>query len=423
MTWTKLGARLRTVALAPARTHPAQERGAPSGRAVGPRGAVRRRARALGRLHEQPELARARRRLDARAAAELGEDVAHVHVDRARAEEQLARRSRGSCARRRAGASTSSSRRERPGAVVVGGGAAAEPRARPTRRARAISSAACVGQRPGAERGARSGSASASRSSAGSRSPAAASATPARSWICARSNGMSRRWRAAPARAPSCSAAVVRRRRRQRGLAERVGERGERVGMAGRAPRSRDSASAHARASRDGAVARRSSTPPSAGPRPRSGGPRCAPSARARSGSARPPRRGRPSASASQASAAARVAAASRRRPGARRCRAQRSSSGRARARLAAEGVDRAEDAVGDERVVGRTSPALELAAQLDGLRPSRRARAARRPCSSGRRARARRRRRCGTGRARCRAPRARRRSRRAISSAVPSRW
>ena len=74
-----------------------------------------------------------------------------------------------------------------------------------------------------------------------SRSPAAASATPARSSICARSNGMSR---------PRCSstrAARAARRRssgvalEQRGLADRVRERGERVGVPGRG---RDPASA-----------------------------------------------------------------------------------------------------------------------------------------------------------------------------------
>ena len=55
-------------------------------------------------LGEESELARPVRRLDARAAVELAQHVAHVHVDRAGAEEQLLRRSRGSCARRRRGA-------------------------------------------------------------------------------------------------------------------------------------------------------------------------------------------------------------------------------------------------------------------------------------------------------------------------------
>jgi RNA polymerase sigma-B factor len=40
--------------------------------------------------HEQPELGRSRGRFRARAAAELGEDVANVHVDGTRAEEQRA---------------------------------------------------------------------------------------------------------------------------------------------------------------------------------------------------------------------------------------------------------------------------------------------------------------------------------------------
>ena len=43
----------------------------------------------LGLTFEQAELRRSSGRFGARATAELGQDVAHVHVDGARAEEQL----------------------------------------------------------------------------------------------------------------------------------------------------------------------------------------------------------------------------------------------------------------------------------------------------------------------------------------------
>ena len=80
---------------------------------------------------------------------------------------------------------------------------------------------------------------------------------------------------------------------------------------------------------------------------------------------------------------------------------------------VAAEAEDRAEHAVGHERVVGAGVAGAELAAELARTAPSRRARAGRRPCSSGRPAPARRRRSPRTGSRRCRARRAPRRSRR----------
>jgi len=65
VTWTKLRARLRMVRSRAGGARFPHKRGARrAGGPVGPRGAVRRRTRTLGRLDEQPELAGARRRLD-----------------------------------------------------------------------------------------------------------------------------------------------------------------------------------------------------------------------------------------------------------------------------------------------------------------------------------------------------------------------
>ena len=125
------------------------------------------------------------------------------------------------------------------------------------------------------------------RSIASSRSPAAASATPARCRICARSTGI---------RSVACSSSGAREllggelrlALQERDLGERVRERGQRVGVPrlGRDPRQRLGAGVGLLAGRRrGRTGRRRP----AAPRSRSGGPRCAPSARAGSGSARAP--------------------------------------------------------------------------------------------------------------------------------------
>ena len=268
---------------------------------------------------------------------------------------------------------------------------------RPSRRSsdsprRAISSprrAAPAAARRGGEP---SGRRSASRSRAGSRSPGGGEGHAGAQLDLGALEGDVERRRAARARAPSCSAAVSASPSSSAVSPSAWASAAQRVGMPGVGRDARQRVGA-ARAPRAGRRWRRRSTPPSAGPRRRSGGPRCAPSARARSGSARQPRRRSPVC----------VLDARRARRRCRRCiettssreavSSARSEQRRARRGLAAEGVDRAEDPVDDERVSsGGRRPALELAAQLDRPRPSRPARAGRRPRTTGSRARARRR-------------------------------
>ena len=154
---------------------------------------------------------------------------------------------------------------------------------------------------------------------------------------------------------------------RERRLAERVGERGECVAVpgGGRDRGQRLGARAGPAAGRRGG---RRSTPRSAAPRPRSGGPRCAPSGRARGGSARRPPRGRRSRR--PASPAPR-----RCRPSSRRRRAAPRSPGSAAA-AGARGARRREGR-GSRRtrrrrraLVGRRRAGPELAAEGGGLVP-----------------------------------------------------
>ena len=336
------------------------------------------------RLDEQPELGRARRRLGAGAAAELGQDVAHVHVDGARAEDELARRSRGSCGRRRPGAHLELAARE-AGALVRrrrrGGPRWSLDRRAEARRPRAAASAASGAGARGvrAVRWASPG-ARAPRS----RSPAAASATPARSRICARSNGMSRPPCSSSARAELLGGRVRRRRRRAR--SRRARGRARRARRDGRlsAAIARQRLGAGARVGRVAVAGEASRRPAQAPDRvvvvlaalpAREHG--AAVLARAASRS--------PSASASQASGPPRcrhcMETTSRRVAVVEAAQEQRPRRAR---RCAAAGVDRAEEAVGDQGSSGPASAAISSRHELADARPSRRARAARRPCSSG---------------------------------------
>ena len=231
-------------------------------------------------LDQQAELAGAVGGLDARAAVELAQDVADVHVDGARAEEELLRRSRGWCARRRRRRTTSSSRRVRPApsasaaarlpsrwatdspsSATSRAASAASGRA-PSLRARAVGVAEPL-QRHLALAGRGEGDAGPQldlRSLVGD-VQVAVQLDRARELL-------GRRLRVAVG---------------QRRLADRLGERGERVGVPGRRRRSA-SAPRRRRARPRGRRGGRRSRPPSAGPRPRSGGPRSPPSARAARG-------------------------------------------------------------------------------------------------------------------------------------------
>ena len=91
-----------------------------------------------------------------------------------------------------------------------------------------------------------------------------------------------------------------------------------------------ESASRAGAGAREVAVARRTTSPPCAGPRPRSGGPRCAPSARARRGSARAAARRVAGVRPRSSRAPPRCRRPSRRRRAAPPCCRQRVSSGRA---------------------------------------------------------------------------------------------
>ena len=182
----------------------------------------------------------------------------------------------------------------------------------------------------------------------------------------ARARTGSRVRRAAPARGRA--AAAPRRCRLRRARSRRARRRARRARRDGPPRRRSPTVPRRTRGRRRARRCGRSAPPPSAGPRRRSDGPRCAPSARAPGGSVPAPRR----------------VALLGREPGERRggvalhghdvqtrCGAQRaSSSGRAASGRPRHSVDRAEHAVGDERVVRARARADQPLAQLDGLVP-----------------------------------------------------
>ena len=154
---------------------------------------------------QQPQLAGTVGRLHARAAAELAQDVAHVHVDRAAAEEQRLRDLAGSCARRRPSArpraraaTTLRRRRPRPRAPEPAGDRLAQGRDLARRLGRQRARAELAGRAVGDRRAARARLALARSPPA--RRPRAARSARARRACRARDAGRSAR--------AVCSAAV-----------------------------------------------------------------------------------------------------------------------------------------------------------------------------------------------------------------------